>query len=519
MQSKRTQFWLEVLLVLLVFFIQGAWPVPDTNEAHYLLKATSFWNPDFCQGDFFLESADAHLTFYLSFGWLTLFFSPEVVIWLGRIITWALLAWGWCRLSRAVLPVNWIAILTAAVWVALIDWFSMAGEWVVGGLEAKGIAYVFVFLGIEAIIRNRWNRVWIFFGAGAMFHVIVGGWAVVAGMVAWFILREESPPIRKMLPGLIAGGLLSLPGLLPVLALSRGVDPSLVDMANRVYVYLRLPHHLNFASFSSAFVFRFGILMLVWVFIRWMTSPKHPVWRIHAFVTGTVLICMIGVIITYLTRLNPTVGAALLRFYWFRLADCMVPLGAALGGIALVVSLRHRVELYRGLIALLIVAAGVHLFALGLNRVAPVPPRSYLMPWWNYRQWTDACQWIDRSGNIPEDARFMTPRFGADFKWYAHRSDLVNWKDVPQDPKSIALWWQQILLLHAYGMNESGPLWFDSLARQGTPRILWLADHFGADYLITATEPRLPLPIEYENDGYIVYRLKKRPTKQSLPTQ
>ncbi len=523
--SQRTVFWIEVFLVALVFFVAGAWPVPDTNEAHYLLKATSYWNPDFCQGDFFLESADAHLVFYLTFGWMTLFASPEVVVWVGRILTWGLLAWAWCRLSRAVLPVPWWSVLTAALWVLLIDRFAMAGEWVIGGFEAKGFAYLFVLLGLEALVRRRWNRMWIFFGAGALFHVLVGGWAVVAGMIAWVVLREEAPSLREMVPGLLIGGLLSLPGLLPVLSLSHEVNAAVVDTANQIYVYLRLPHHLNFATFSSAFVFRFGFLMFLWVALRWYTPEHHPVWRVHAFVTGSVLICMIGVILTHVTAGKPIVGASLLRFYWFRLSDVVVPLGVALGGPALILLLRKRAILFRGVVSLVVILAGFNLVFTAAQRLTPVTPRSHLMPWWGYRQWVDACQWIDRSERISNEAKFLTPRFGADFKWYAHRPDLVNWKDIPQDPRSIVLWWQRMLEIHAYDLTDEGVLWFDSLAEQGESRLLLLGQRFQVDYAITVLEPRLNLPVEYENDSFIIYRLappaelpeSPEPTMEPIP--
>ena len=127
------------------------------------------------------------------------------------------------------------SILTAALFVMLNERFQMAGEWFIGGVEAKGFAYVFMLLGLEALVRNRWNRAWLLFGAAAAFHALVGGWAVVAAGIAWlFMGKKFSPPplgegssrpkFVSMLPGLLGGFLLSLPGLLPALALSRNID-------------------------------------------------------------------------------------------------------------------------------------------------------------------------------------------------------------------------------------------------------------------------------------------------------
>jgi hypothetical protein len=106
MICSRKERWLalaEILVIFAMFALQGAWPAPDVNEAHYLGKAAHYWNPDWIRGDFFLDTADSHKVFYFAFGWLTLLLPLPTVAWTGRIITWLLLAWSWRRLSIAVL--------------------------------------------------------------------------------------------------------------------------------------------------------------------------------------------------------------------------------------------------------------------------------------------------------------------------------------------------------------------------------------------------------------------------------
>ena len=78
----------EVGLVFLVFFIQGAVPVPEVNEPYYLGKAIHFWNPHWAANDFFLNTADCHKVFYVTFGWLALWLAPPALAWVGRLLTW-----------------------------------------------------------------------------------------------------------------------------------------------------------------------------------------------------------------------------------------------------------------------------------------------------------------------------------------------------------------------------------------------------------------------------------------------
>ncbi len=69
--ASRRRALLEIALIFLVLFIEGAWPAPEANEPHYLSKARHYWDASWCAGDFFCNSADAHQVFYWTFGWLT----------------------------------------------------------------------------------------------------------------------------------------------------------------------------------------------------------------------------------------------------------------------------------------------------------------------------------------------------------------------------------------------------------------------------------------------------------------
>src|SRR3989304_5580575 len=136
----------------------------------------------------------------------------------------------------------------------------MAGEWVIGGVEAKGFAYVFVFLALEALVKDRWNGMWLLLGAAAAMHVLVGGWAAVAAGLAWLVIRGDRPGLHSMWPGLAGGFLLSLPGLLPALLLNAATDAATIREANQIYVFPRLPHHLNIFQMNPEFILRFVLI-------------------------------------------------------------------------------------------------------------------------------------------------------------------------------------------------------------------------------------------------------------------
>lgn len=497
---------IEILLIFVVFLLQGAWPVPDVNEPYYLGKAIHFWHPEWIPGDFFLESSDTHKTFYFSLGWLALWLEPWLLAWSGRVLTWGLLAWAWWRLSWAVLPRRWYSLLTAALFACMLERFHMAGEWVIGGVEAKGFAYVMVLLGVESLVRNRWNRALVLFGGAALFHVLVGGWSVVAAGVAWLLAGKERPALRSLWPGAVGGLVLSLPGLLPSLWLTWGVAPELVQKANHIYVFERLAHHLVFSSFPTLFLLRFGLLLVLWLMLCRATPARGPVQRLRGFVAGALAILLGGLIVNVLLLFDPPLATGLLKFYWFRLSDVAVPMGVALLGVWWIVQLRPvRPALARALLAGAIGIAALHVGDFAVRRPFPRVPRAARLT--NYSAWRDVCEWIAQSGEIPGDATFLTPRMNQTFKWYAGRSEVANWKEIPQDAASIVEWWDRLEQLHGTGSELRPYRWRASLAELSPERLRQLGEKYGAAYVVTESSPPLELPLVYRNRTYAVYYL------------
>jgi hypothetical protein len=366
----------EIALIFAVFCLQGAWPVPDVNEPYYLGKAIHYWNPDWVRGDFFLESADTHVVFYVTFGWLSRWLAPAALAWTGRIVQWWLLAWAWRRFSYALVPRRWVAVLSAVLFAGLLDWCHMAGEWVFGGVEAKGFAFVLVFLGLEALVRERWNRMWLLFGAASAFHVLVGGWSCVAAGLVWLGSGGRRPALRSMLPGLVGGFALSLPSLWPSLTLNWGASPEVLRQAHEIYVYRRLSHHLVLGGMKWLFIVRFALLTAAWALVSRPTAGDPTASRLRAFVLGSLAIALVGALLSLAERWDPVWAAPWLRYYWFRLSDIAVPLGMALASAALAVRwLASRPALGRAGISALAGAALLHVGYYAHLRMQPATPR------------------------------------------------------------------------------------------------------------------------------------------------
>lgn len=532
--EERGYSWLatavETLFILLLFFLLAGSPPPGVGESHYLPKAKHYWDPAWCRGDLFLESADAHLTFYWALGWVTNYCSLENTAWIGRAISWLLLAWAWQRLSVALVPQRLFAILSAGLMCLFLRWFHMAGEWVIGGIEAKSFAYVFLLLALECLVRRRWTPAWLLMGAAAAFHVLVGGWGCVLLGGVWLLERKTAgtPGLFAMLPAVMGGFVLSLPGLIPAAILNRGVDPAVAAAATQVYVFERLPHHLVFHRFDHVYMARQLALLVVWAWLAWQQRHDVRLRALHLFVLGAVLMGVAGAIIDQALLWQRELAAKLLRYYWFRLSDSLLAFGAAVAVIHEIARRQHsQPGAFAGwiTIAIVVLTADVTHTLWTRNELRlpgaflqpkPTQPRSpdqlppllqELPPQEMFAHWQRVCDWIQHA--TPADARFLTPRRQQTFKWYAQRPEVVNWKDVPQDAAGLMRWKEAMEEIYPRSTFEL------DLTAHDDQQLLVLARKYNAQFIIldrTRATRALPLQRVYpvireDNPAYEVYRV------------
>lgn len=541
--APRGQFVRELALILLIFFIDGGAAAPHVNEAHYLTKAAHYWNPEYCPGDLFLNSADPHLAFYWSLGWLTTFLPLTAVAWIGRFAAWALLAAGWQCLSTSVVRAPWASVLSAALWVTLLrdGVRNFAGEWVVGGVEAKCIAYGFFLFGMAALARSNWRQPWIWFGAASAFHVLVGAWAVLAAIGVWLTEpRGERAALRLMLPGLVGGGVLALIGLIPSLALEWHTEPAVNADAARIYVYDRLPHHLAPLSMPASEIrgrltWLAGMIVAfvaLWTWLHRQSRSSNGLAaaaieshaaaaRVMRFASFALAGALVGLAIEVALDHDRVGAARLLRYYWFRQVDVALPMALAVIGTGWILATLRSGSRWARLAALAPLAWAAS-FLGGVTYArwqSNLPPAVWQME--NATGWQTACAWV--SEHTPPNAKFLVPRSGHSFKWYASRADAGTNKDVPQDAAGVVAWRARTgeLFPTLESVDERGRrILLDSPEQLGTQRVLELAQKYGASHVIARSSPPLDLPVLFatpldpDDDvvGYTVYETGVAPT-------
>jgi len=563
MNNRHTASLLGCLLNLAVIWVLNAQLVPGINESHYLPKAKHAWNPSFAPGDLFLESGNAHWLFAQMAGALSLLVPLAGVAWIGRMLAWLAMAFAWQRLAVALrLPIVVSALALAGSLLAtrMGNW---AGEWAVGGFEAKSLAYPWVVLALAQVVRHRWSSAWIPLGIATAFHPLVGGWAGLTILGAWCCLGRQQAPLAGQWPQLTIAAALAMVGLVPAVAMIGGPSRSGEIVVAQIHAFFRLAHHQSPRLFHwhqhVAGAISLAILGGITLALYGQSSQRLKAVRLAqqpsveaagssaaSVSSGSLMVvawcsvglCLCGVLIDTLgVWIRPDVAAGLLRFYWFRWADVIVPLAWVIGAWHLALSCMPS---YYGRHASLsaaagtspanwLPAAGLSLLTVGMmawqisgNWHSPIAPadRTILMADSSDKasgpevvdDWIAACNWI--AANTPSDALFLTPRAQQTFKWYAARAEVVTFKDVPQDSQSLLEWYDRIGRCAPPRAPDGKPLGWT------TPQIKRLHARYGFDYLLVdrriQTAPPLleivyPLGTE-QNRTYAIFKLPKSAT-------
>jgi hypothetical protein len=510
--------WIDTALVtsslLLYSFIAA--PVPALNEPHYLAKAKHFWQPEWCAGDFFLESANAHTVFFVTVGWLTTVCSLTAAAIVGRVLALSVLAWGWTALARSLGLSRLQTVLSVWLFLALATCGNWSGEWLVGGVESKVFAYGCLFWAWSLAMEWRWYRSALAMGAAIAFHPVVGLWGLMATVGAlvwmrWHLFRDPEgsapPPLQNALPsgsrlnGAIAIVIVfvsALPGLVPVLHIMLApLDATTRYAGTYIQVYYRLGHHLDPMLFPLRAYTGYAALAVVWS-IGWKFGLRGPgcTW-LHRLTAWALLFALAGLAIGWGPRPPQEMPGYewrmhLLKFYPFRLADVILPLTVAMLAATVLARWLSNGKVQIGMVTLL--AAGTLLAA-----HQSVQDQRYTRA--QAVGWREACGWIRE--HTPRDAMFLTPHGQWTFKWYAERAEFTNFKDCPQDVRGIVEWNRRQRLLTQWYQDQYAD------GRYSQDELEELGQLTGSQYLIVDELGPIDAASIYQNATHRVYDLRE----------
>jgi hypothetical protein len=396
-----------------------------------------------------------------------------------------------------------------------------AGESLVSGLETKVFAYGFVLLAIGLMLRGRNRPMALLLGLATSFHVLVGGYAFLT-VLGWLVLRRKTRLLNLREFGLIlllylAGSAFAIQSVLEQLLLPI---PTGALLPSFIYVFLRLPHHLNpllWSSNSWVNLIAYLLICAIGASVIWLnrinrlTGEFSEHYAAHIGLFEFTLISLIPFVLGLAIAPFDSQGR-FLQYYPFRLADIMLPLNACLlFACALQLSFtgkkaRWVLAVCCSLLLTWIVIPQLDIFQSDFRELSLFPSQQQgVNP-----EWKDLCDWV--RSNTPKDAIVVSPPVDFDnFTWLAERPIPAKYKLMAQNKEGILEWYERLRNLsggfrgvnHLRNFNKQLS---DGYNRLTTQQAEALMAKYQASYLVTGIEHRLELPVAYRNLSYVVYK-------------
>jgi len=533
---------LAVLAVLcLELLLDGNMGRVGWNERDVLPLAKQFAQPNWVPTDWYLnQPAGYRLLFQAFFGQMVAawgFLATSIV---GRLICYSLFALGLVQLGRR-LGLSLLLLLLALVLFlhSGCDRFvfdrcaseqgAIAGEWLVGALEAKAVSYSLLPLAITFMLAGYYRLTALLVGIMTSFHVLVGGWMFLVTL-GWVALNRRVYPKSRsyfassLLIYLIASSF-AFPAVLQQLTaepVTGALEPSYIYMA------LRLTHHLNPLAWPPERWIRPIVLLLVLaasvIVLQKQRRSAQSLASEHSLEQTTDGI-----------RLAQLVGIALipfglglliapfdqqgrwLQYYPFRLGDVLLPLGACLLlACALERSIKSNARRLFRLVCLVLLSITLCLqlpsFYWQVLDLQTFPNETQEVN----AAWRNMTRWIRQE--TPRSAIVISPPVQfSNFTWLTERATIAKFKLLPQNPAGILAWYERLSDLgggeavwagatrsedNRDEIEDNLTAGYDQLS---TAQVQALMQKYQADYFVTRQEHQLDLPIAHRNNRYILY--------------
>jgi hypothetical protein len=525
--------------LICVAFIATRYFFPDfyDNEWAYTLGPIHMANAGFLAHDPFIRGISSTFDVYnILVSPLYLFLSSLSATLACRVCIWAFEVWTLMRLSKTIGLSWWAFILLFVLWLD-VEQTLVAGEWIIECATAKPVAYGFVFLALDSLLKGKLKLSGLFSGIALSFHVAVGFWSAVALFTTILITRYGKAQVRQIVWFCVAALVFSLPGLLPALrsflqgqAAGRAVLSG--SEVARLSVLVANPFHLDPRFFITGLEYvKVGLYLIVTLMlIKFLFSKEEG--RIFSIF----ILALSGIFISGLIA-RSLQWYSFLQYYPFRVFDAFLPLSFWMAVSLLIQKYFYKLEKGKiGLFLMIPVLIGVVNY---LNdRCEPKPSYSATLQSFTSallhteprltaynmrergREWYEKVFARKRSDledmenfikrNTPADSIFITPPDTYSFSLKAERAEFVSLKYVPVNG-GISDWKRRLEILNGgplHGVGFEIPTEVrDNFQKLTKDELISIKRRFGADYILTTAAASLDLQMVYENRAFALYKL------------
>ncbi len=494
-KNLKENFYLHFFALLGAVFLFVGKPVPSSNEYSYLLRLRKIYDPNFLANDItFSTPTNEYWLFDHIFGLPTLFFTIEIIGWIGRFACWSILLFALMKLGKRWEIPLWTTSLSIFLWL-YAGQSIVAEEWMFGGFEAKCVGYICLIFALERFCGEEDITPAILLGLSFAFHPVIGLWGIAATVPALFICRRD---IRRNLKVAVIAGAFALIGAIPLLQMrAASVEPSIENL--KYFQLVKFPHHFDPFSWSRSAIVLVCLMLIFCIIVHIRSKRTKPLDFLLTFLTILGAFFVFGVVIRFfdsyeLMKYTPTrlfaVFVPLFFFYWLSRAYqqnlLRKPLQIALLLLVLLLLFWNKIPLK------------------GLDQM-----QSTGEIWTQSTDDTaDAFIWL--KNNTPKDIIVIAPPWRYDFWYLSERAEAVNYrKPIIAD---VGEWQTRLDELIGKAEPENGSRDMEEMAKFyfgiNEETINGLADKYKAEYFISETD--YSYPIVYSKGRVKIYRLSVR---------
>ncbi|MGF1937879.1 MAG: DUF6798 domain-containing protein [Nostoc sp. ChiQUE02] len=509
-----------------------------SNELDILPLAKQYANPNWVPGDWYLNQSPGYrLIFQILIGNLILawgFLATSVV---GRILCYCLIALGLVLIKRRLglsLP-----LLLLAVFVFMTAQSFAAGELIVSGVQPKVFSYGFVLLAIGAMLSKSYYWMALMLGLATSFHVLVGGWSFLMLLVL-LILRWNTCSMNfRRFGGIVLIYLIASSfSVKAVLEQLFNPQPESPIFTSYIYVFLRLPHHLNPLSWSPSWWIKLTMYLVVLIIttillrrIQQSSARNHK--SIYDF-SEQYIASMRLLDFTIISLIPFFLGIAVapfdsngnfLQYYPFRVGSAILPLNTCLLFACLLERTfvgKKRQLLLLGSILLLsfLMTKPTITFKNQLLSLSQFPSSLQGVS----LEEKSLCAWV-RDHTSRDTILISSPASFDSFTWLAERPTIAKFKLFPQNKLGILEWYERMRDLSGNNPSilpviskelkiktkgfELQQVLDNGYYSLTTAQVNFLMAKYQSDYFVTSVKHKLDLSIIYRNPQYLIYQKAK----------
>jgi hypothetical protein len=487
---------------------------PIKNETDILPSIRQFWDASWLPNDWYLN---------LDIGYRALFnfLTGPVVSGLGfeqgavvtRLTIFAVIS---CSLAYLVRSFRMNVLLGIIVlFFFLRDQSLAAGEWIVGGVETKSMAYAFVFLSLGAFFNKKYFVGFGAAGAALSFHILIGFYALFCLCLALLLNWRDYLPDRWAMAK--SSLIFPITGALGLIATVKELLAERTAHATRawdIYVTFRVPHHLLPAHWPGA-AWKVQLAAAGGLFlVAYATSRSRAIRFTSGYALASLALFIAGLTFSGLGEIT------WLRLYWFRHPDVMIPflsafliglilndlvLGKSPSGLIprkiLTGSMPKLLSFALLLFSLVIVGKSLwqleeELFIRDRHEHTS-PQEMEILPMLN---------WI--SQNTSTEATFLVDPLMNDFYLNAQRAVFVLYKHSPQSAKDISEWYHRLTLCNKKLPPSKAKEISRNFHQLPGSLIREISRAYGITYYLCKTRDDLPFTIVHKTPTDTLYLIQ-----------